>query len=53
MTKDESEEIPTTLETEMSANNLKEAARLLNEHKLLVKISGQDFIAKELKLHHL
>ena len=52
VTKDESEEIPTTLETEMSANNLKEAARLLNEHKLLVKISGQDFIAKELKLHH-
>ena len=47
-----SEELPTTLETEMAENSLKEVARLLNDHKLLAKISGQELIAKELKLHH-
>ena len=52
MTRDKPEELPTTLETEMAENSLKEEARLINDHKLLAKISGQYLTAKELKLHN-
>ena len=46
------EDLPTTLETEMAENSLKEAARLLNDLKRLAKINGQDCIANEVKLYH-
>ena len=46
------EELPTTLETEMAENSLKEAAILLNDLKRLAKIRGQDFIGNEVKLYH-
>lgn len=46
------EETPAHLETKQGGQSIEDAARLLNDQELLAKISGQDLIAKELKIHH-
>jgi len=52
ISRDQPEELLTTLEYDRGENSIQVAAKALNDDSLLAKIGGLDLIAKELKFHH-